>query len=92
MLMGMMSYISVWAMSVFDGTGLGGARFTGTEQQKLLIMGLFGSLILFGFVCFAAGLWQLILGRRNKIFVWAVVGLAILVAIGGGSTVWLIDR
>ena len=89
--MGMMGYISVWALNVFNHDAPGGARFTGTAQEKQLIISLFAALILFGVMSFITGLWQLIFGRRNKLFVWAVLGLGTLVAIGGGAVIWLFD-
>ena len=90
-IIGIMSYIWIWTMGVFANAAPGGARFTGTQDQKLSIIGLFASLLLFGFVSFAAGMWQLILGTRNRIFVWAVVGVSILIAIGGGAVLWSFD-
>ena len=79
-------------MGVFANPTPGGARFTGTEQQKLIIIGLFASLLLFGVVSFATGMWQLIVGRRNRIFVWSVIASALLVALGGGAVLWFFDR
>ena len=43
-----------------------GRGFTGTPQQALLILGLFGLVIVFGLSSIANGLWQIITGRRNK--------------------------
>jgi len=76
----MMGYISLWAI---DAAGKG--RFTGTQQEKLLIFGLFGVLLTFGFWSFVTGLWQVVTGRRNKILAWLVVGLGLLISIGGGA-------
>jgi hypothetical protein len=90
-LTGMMGYISLWAFNVFDNDAPGQARFTGTQQEKQIIISLFAVLILFGVMSFVTGLWQLIFGRRNKLFVWAVLGLGVLVAIGGGAVIWLFD-
>ena len=89
--MGIMGYVSVWALGAFSNADPAGARFTGTQQEKFLITGLFGVLLVFGFVSFVAGLWQVVFGRRNKIFVWTVVGLAALIAIGGGAVILLFD-
>jgi MFS family permease len=43
-----------------------GSRFTGTPEQALMILGLFGLVITFGFGSIASGLWQIVTGRRNK--------------------------
>jgi hypothetical protein len=81
----MMGYLSVWTLGVFNNPDASGARFNGTHEQKLIIIGLFASLLLFGAVSILTGMWQLILGRRNRIFVRAVIAAAVLVALGGGA-------
>jgi MFS family permease len=51
-----------------------GARFTGTPGQALMILGLFGLVITFGVGSIAAGLWQIVTGRRNRwIFILMIV-------------------
>ena len=90
-LVGMMSYILLWALAAFSNTNTLNARFTGTEQQKMLILFLFGILILFGLASCVTGLWQLIFGRRNKIFVWSMYGMAVLISLGGGLVFWLFN-
>jgi hypothetical protein len=90
-LVAMMGYISIWALSAFNNDAPGGARFTGSQQEKQIIISLFSVLILFGMMSFITGMWQLVFGRRNKLFVWAVLGLGVLVAIGGGAVIWLFD-
>ena len=51
-----------------------GSRFTGTPEQALMILGLFGLVITFGLGSIAAGLWQIATGRRNKwIFIFMIV-------------------
>lgn len=90
-LIGMMGYISLWALNAVNSTSISGARFTGTQQEKLLIFALFAVLIIFGCVSFAGGMWQVILGRRSKAFVWIGVALGLLVAIGGGAVIVLFN-
>lgn len=52
----------------------GGSRFTGSPEQALMILGLFGLVITFGVGSIAAGLWQIATGRRNKwIFIIMIV-------------------
>ena len=83
-LVAFMGYILVWMLDAFRNTDALHARFTGTHEQMLLILGLCGTVILFGVISFATGLYQAILGRRNKIFVWSIAGLgAFLFLIGG---------
>jgi len=89
-LMGMIGYISLWAIDAVAGT-TGQSRFTGTQQEKLMIFALFGVLMVFGFLSFVTGLFQLIAGRRNKLFVWAMVAFAALVFLGGGAVIWLFE-
>jgi MFS family permease len=44
----------------------GGSRFTGSPEQALMILALFGLVITFGVGSIAGGLWQIFTGRRNK--------------------------
>ncbi|MEO7540267.1 MAG: hypothetical protein ABIV21_09575 [Pyrinomonadaceae bacterium] len=88
-LIGMMGYISLWALTAVDSTSPVGARFTGTQQEKMLIFALFAVLIIFGLVSFAGGIWQIIAGRRSKAVVWIGLALGLLVAIGGGAVIAL---
>ena len=90
-LIGMMGYISLWALTAVDSTTQGGSRFTGTQQEKMLIFGLFGVLLVFGFVSFAGGIWQVIFGRRSKAIVWIGLALGLLIAIGGGAVIALFN-
>lgn len=84
----MLSYISLWALSSGDGTS--GSRFNGTQQEKLMIFGLFGVIILFGFGSFVTGMGQLITGRRNKTLAWAVVAVGLGVFAIGGVVSWIL--
>ena len=87
----MMSFLSIWTMNVFNNPEGSGARFTGTNQEKMIIIGLFGSLLLFGAVCILTGMCQVILGRRNRTFNRAVIAAAVLVSIGGGAVMIFFD-
>ena len=87
-LMGMMGYITVWMINLLNNPTPNGGKFTGTNEQLMMIFALFGSVILFGFVSFLTGLWQFILGWRNKLFTWTVVGLGILLFVGGYFLLW----
>jgi hypothetical protein len=63
--------------------GLSGPKFTGTKDQLYLTFLILGFVFFFGFVSFVAGLWQLILGRRNMILIWVVLGLGVVFLVGG---------
>ena len=55
-----------------------GAKFSGTSQQAIVILSLFGLVIAFGFASSLAGVWQIVMARRNKWIILGVVGLTIL--------------
>lgn len=92
LLVGVMAFISLGTADILINGGPGKAQFTGTQQEKLIIIALFGVIMLFGFVALLSGLYQLIFGRRNKIFVWATIAIAVLISIGGGAVIWLFDK
>ena len=50
-------------------------KFTGTESDMMFIFGIFALVFFFGFVAFVAGLWQVVVGKRNLILVWIMLGL-----------------
>jgi len=82
-LIGLMGYISLW---LIEQTNQG--RFTGTQQQLYVIVGIFALVILFGFVSFVAGAWQLIVGKRNKVFIWIVALLSFVLLGGALYVIW----
>ena len=58
-------------------------RFTGSEAQKIFILGIFGVMVAVGLSILAAGLWQVIAGRANRRLIYVLltlfmVGLAIV--------------
>ncbi|MGJ7532060.1 MULTISPECIES: hypothetical protein [unclassified Variovorax] len=55
-----------------------GARFTGTAMQGRTVLGLFGVVILFGFLCIANGAWQIVKGQRSK---WLAIATLVMVAL-----------
>ena len=57
--------------------------FTGTPQQALLILGLFGLVIAFGLGSMLTGLWQIKTGRRNKWLFFGMLALFVLVVLVG---------
>ena len=83
LLIGLMGYISFW---LIGQTGQG--RFNGTQQELMLIVGIFAVVILFGIVTFAAGLWQLIVGKRNEVFILIVAQLSFVLLAGALYVIW----
>jgi hypothetical protein len=79
-LVGMMGTITVLLapMMLSAGTSTSGAKFEGTPEQGLLILGLFGLIIVFGLVAIAAGVFQIVTGRRSIWIVILVIGLALV--------------
>jgi magnesium-transporting ATPase (P-type) len=83
-----MGAITIVVVGLFQQSGRPGApsmgaRFTGTKDQMLMILGIFGFVLLFGFVSVIAGLWQLIFGRRNMILVYFILALGVVFLVGG---------
>jgi hypothetical protein len=54
----------------------GGARFSGDADQAQMVLGLFGAIILFGFVTAANGAYWIATGRRSKTFTVLTLALA----------------
>lgn len=84
-LIAMMSVITVAVIGMIAQSGKPGAtsRFTGTKDQMIMMFAIFGFVLLFGFVSLIAGLWQLILGRRNMILVYFILVLGAVFIVGG---------
>ncbi len=80
-----MGAITLWAVALVQQTGKPGvtARFNGTKDQMIIMFGVFGFVLLFGFVSLTAGLWQLIFGRRNMVLVYAILALGAVFLVGG---------
>ena len=64
-----------------------GSRFTGSPEQALMILGLFGLVITFGVGSITSGLWQIITGRRNKwIFILMIVLFVVVMLVAWLTT------
>ena len=83
-----MGYIAFWMVNLLNNPSSTGGKFNGTREQLLMIFAIFGLVIVFGMIAFLTGLWQLIFGRRNKIFVWGVAGLGFLLFVVGSFFLW----
>jgi len=57
---------------------MNGSTFTGTAQQGMMILGLFGMVIAFGVGATVNGLWQIVTGKRN---IWLAIMVFVLAAI-----------
>lgn len=79
-LVGMMAVITavVAPIMLSAGSETNGAKFEGTPEQGLLIMGLFGVIFVFGLVAIASGIFQIVTGRRSIVIVVIVIALALV--------------
>ncbi|HZE71731.1 MAG TPA: hypothetical protein VE135_19660 [Pyrinomonadaceae bacterium] len=79
-------------MMLSAGRETTGARFTGTPEQGLMILGLFGIIIVFGLAAIAGGVFQLLTGRRSIVIIVIVLGLAFLLWVIGSSVRKALER
>ncbi|HYJ92282.1 MAG TPA: hypothetical protein VEV84_13310 [Pyrinomonadaceae bacterium] len=59
-------------------------------KQKMLLLGVYGFfavITLFGLNGIAMGTWQVVFGKRNKVFIWIMIILLIVILIACLSTV-----
>ena len=68
------------------GVSAGRGGFTGTAEQGLLILGLFGLVIAFGLGSVASGLWQIATRRRNNWMFAVMLALFVLVMLAAWFT------
>jgi hypothetical protein len=73
--------IALAPMILSAGKETSGSRFTGTPEQGMMILALFGLVIVFGVAAILAGVFQVIMGRRSIWIIIAVLGLALLLFI-----------
>lgn len=91
-ILGIIGPITFWMLNAMNNPTPGGARFNGNRREALAILGLFGMLITFGVGGTLLGLFQLAMGKRNRILSWAAVGFAVLIFVVGGIIVATFDR
>lgn len=77
-LMGVITWNMWWMLHNPGQETLSGGRFTGTADQAGMILQLFWLVIAFGVAAMAAGLWQMITARRDRI---VVIGVLLLAAV-----------
>ena len=80
-----MSVIAVFMYNAVQQSDKPGAtsKFTGSENDILIIIAIFGLVILFGIIGLITGLWQLIFGKRNLILVYSLLAIGAVLFIGG---------
>jgi len=89
-MMGTITFLT--APTMLSRRASSGAGFTGTPEQALLILGLFGIVIVFGITCIGSGLWQIVTGRRSIWIVVIVLGLTFLLIVAGSAVMRALDQ
>ncbi len=87
-LIAFMGYISLWMFNAFRNTNGLSARFNGTHEQMLMIIAICSLVLTFGAISLVTGVYQAILGRRNRIFVWMIAALGVLLFLTGNYFLW----
>lgn len=72
-----MGWLLAWAWKPLTRPGLnfGGTRFTGTESEAAIVLGILASVAAFGAATFGYGMFQLVTGRRSWRAVQVMLGL-----------------
>lgn len=70
---GLMAGITLWVFRLFANDPEAAAKMQQEKATYLAIFGLFGLLIALGLHFVLTGGWMLILGKRNKFLVWAML-------------------
>ena len=61
-----------------------GTRFTGSDEQKIFILGIFVAIFAFGTSVLVAGLWQVIFGRASRRLIYVLLtSFMVVLAIAG---------
>jgi uncharacterized paraquat-inducible protein A len=81
----MMSAISVVCAGLIYAPQKPGSniRFTGTNVDIAVAFGFFAVVLAIGFFFTAAGVWQIIFGRRNRVLLWLGITLGLTLLIAG---------
>ena len=81
----LMGAITILLAPSMLAAGSPGTAFSGTPEQAILFLGLFGVIIVFGFTSIASGIWQIVTGRRNIRIVIVILVLAFLLIVAGSA-------
>ena len=66
-------------------------RFTGTDLDIAVTSGIFAVILAIGFFFTAAGAWQVIFGRRNRVLLWLGIALGLTLLIAGEAIIAIIQ-
>lgn len=74
---GIMAVVGYYTVPLLlrPGTAIGGATFSGTLAQSLMVLGIFAAVTAFGLTALSYGIWQMKTGRRDARVVMGMVGL-----------------
>lgn len=67
-------------------------KFTGTDLDIAVAFGFFAVVLAIGFFCTAAGVWQIIFGRRNRVLLWLGIALGLTLLIAGEAILAVVQR
>ena len=77
----MMAGVMVLMLGIFSQTPA--SRLRGDEDKVMLAVGIIGLTFAVGVAFMAAGVWQIIFGKRNALIVWiALIMVGILLVVG----------
>ncbi|HEX8248008.1 MAG TPA: hypothetical protein VF599_07540 [Pyrinomonadaceae bacterium] len=77
----MMAFVALFVFGALAQTPA--SRFNGSETELMFAVGIIGLTFIVGISFAFAGLWQIILGRRNTFIVWISIGLVIVLFVVG---------
>lgn len=79
-LLAFMGWFSFWMLNANSNN-----RFNGGANDVLFIVFIFALIVSISLGVMSAGVWQIIFGKRNKLLMFAVIGLGIVFAATGFS-------
>jgi phage FluMu protein Com len=82
-LLGIMVWLSLSIYGTMSNAGNVGSRFNGSPKDVVFIIFVFGLVISISLAVVAGGFWQIVFGKRNKLIVFAVIGLGIVFLLTG---------
>lgn len=84
-LLAFMGWLSFWAYGTIANPSASGSHFNGTAKDLFFMIFVFGLVMAIALGAIAGGFWQIVFGKRNKLIVFAVIGLGIAFAVTGLS-------
>ena len=89
MMIGLAVFIGI-AMTNASQDAAQAKRIAGERTLFIGIYGLFAVIALFGLNGIAMGTWQLAFGRRNKVFIWIMIALLVMILMACFATVFML--